>query len=202
MLKKYLNFIRNNEEALTLLTKKINKMSICELIKAILARMTDQSDSELKTQIIVRAIESKNNDDYEFWGNLSDLLIDFIANNNDNLLLTINSPIIFGSIYGLVVNHRANDTIMKEALKILIKIQEVIEKDLITQDEATHSNDFKLNEQHDNKFEHYRNGIDNLFDCLYKTIKVFIEEFSVEKDNSGFMQTTFGQIIQTLGLKK
>ena len=185
---------------LALLIKHFNMMSISDLIKAIIVAMVDSSETQRKIAIIEKIIQHhSNSSELMYYCNLRDFLIEQISD-NELFGQIINSTSLVKAIYGLVVNNTSNNSVIKEIVKVLIKINEVISKDLFETMEIEDNSSNFINEK--KAFYNCSNWNDMLLMNLYKTSSKLIEDFCQINKNPSYINTSFSKSIETLNYNK
>lgn len=205
-----MNFIKKNEERLNNLLRHFELKSISDLIKLIINKFNETTEIEPKRSILRKVLNLPYEKDLKFnFDNFSEFIVELI-NEKRNFNIIIKSPDLFKLILDLVPKSITNDSSIKQIIKILIMINELLIRELGGNE--IFENNFEIaNYDEDQCYPSTAEAIDlkeskmaYIFEYISEASKYIIEDFTKQNGlvNLTPIPTSFRTHIKPLGLKK
>ena len=199
-----------NPNAIPNMIKHVNRKSINEcLLKILLSPNCEILNNDLKTSLIVQILSKFNPINGEESINITEFFLELLLNKNTHNLV-LKSEKILNILHFIVQENISNIFVSKDIMKILVKLNEVLLKELngIATVVSTTSNydsnylmsNFLIDEDTTkNEIDLINNQI--IFKTLHDTFIIVLEDF-MKDGNHINVPNSFGHSAKVLGIKK
>lgn len=193
------------------MVRHINRKSINEsLLKIVLSPNCEILNNDFKTNLIIKILNKFKPVNREETINITEFFLELLMNKNTHSLI-LKSEQILNILHQVVQENISDNSVNKDLIKILVKLNEVLLKEL-----SGNATVLPILSSYDSNFSMPNFNIDDdnckneldlpnneiIFKTLYNTFTLVVDDFFKEEHDTQLLVNSIGQETKRLGVKK